>query len=399
MTRTLLLGPTLLLFTLAACAPVAYEPGYYRAYDPTPVYIATTPVHLQTTAVYRSGAPAVATIAITLYADRSYRGLTFSPRHLVLADGQYAAIPARDKKGRPATIYAHYHRQTLHFDTDRNCRTIPGAPVYRYDSRWDHGHSYSRLHAGSDFDLTGLRLDVRSVAAGTGHAGSHTVAPAVHRPAGQGRQPVTVTPPPAVVPVKPAVAVSTRHVTATPAVQGSRHEPAGRTQSRETVGRGTPSSSATGKATVTRSNLVRPAQPARAVQGKPVRSAINRPLVVKESPAKVAVPANRSRAVVSSVSGSGEKQGKVQIRGGQSAKPANIVSSAGTSQNVSAGKADGRELRGPEQKKERRKERAEGATTGMAAHSEETAPHLIADRPGEPGTRAGGVRRPDRSAR
>lgn len=386
MTRTLLLVSALLLFTLAACAPVVYEPLYYRAYDPTPAYVVANPVHVQTTTVYHRAAPAVASIAITLYADRSWRGLTFSPLRLVLTDGQYAAIPVRDKKGRPATIYAHYHRQSLHFDADRNCRTIHGAPVYRYDSRWDHGHTYSRLHVGNDFDLNGLRLEIRSLSAGPGRAGSQAVAPAVHRPAGHERQPV-VWKPMVAVPARPAATISARHVTTTPVVQRSRQESADLTQPRAKIGKGAQSSLGAGRMTAAPGKVVRPAQPVRIVQSKPVRP------VVKESSAKVAVPTNRSRPAVSNVSISGEKQKKLVLRNGQSVKPAKNLRPAGKSQGVGAGKASGSDVRVPAQKKSRNPERVEGTTTGADAHLEASVVDVIAERSGESEKHSRGERR------
>lgn len=177
-------GLVLLLMSLTACAPVVYDATYHdHRYSPRPFVV--SPVYAQTTYSYRSIYPSVASIAVTLYADRSYRGLSFAPLHLVIADGQYVAIPVRDKRGRAAKIYAHYHRQVLHFDSDKNCRTIHGSTNYRYESKWDRGHKYANLHAGKDFDLAGLHLEIRTVANAPGHTRGRAAGAALTPAAGR----------------------------------------------------------------------------------------------------------------------------------------------------------------------------------------------------------------------
>lgn len=198
-------GLVLLLLSLTACAPVVYDATYHdHRHSPRPVVVSN--VYAQPTYLYRSSYPAVSSIAVTLYADHTYRGLTFAPLRLVIADGQYVAIPVRDKSGRAANIYAHYHRQVLHFDADKNCRTIHGSTSYRYDSKWGRGHKYANLHAGKDFDLTGLHLEIRTVANRTDHAAGSAVTPA----ANLGRQKPAATVSPVTVRNKAATGTATR---------------------------------------------------------------------------------------------------------------------------------------------------------------------------------------------
>jgi hypothetical protein len=153
-------GFLLMLVSVTACAPVAYDATYR---SPTGhVSVQTSyfqPVYRQVN-TYRTIRP----IEVTLYADNSYRGVYFSPIRLVIADNQYVEIPARDRRGRNTRIFAHYHRKNLHFDADRNCNGIHGASQYKYDKKWKKGHKYSSINAGRDYDLSGLHLQIRNTA-------------------------------------------------------------------------------------------------------------------------------------------------------------------------------------------------------------------------------------------
>ena len=152
-------GLILALVAVTACAPVVYDATYH-----TPVrHVATRVTYTQPVyrheVVYRQAQ----SIEVTLFADNTYLGISFSPLHLTITDGQYVEIPVRDRRGRQARIYAHYHQNNLHFDSGRNCQGINGASRFSADSRWDKGQRYSNLNAGKDYDLTGLQLNIRKV--------------------------------------------------------------------------------------------------------------------------------------------------------------------------------------------------------------------------------------------
>ncbi|MBE0574619.1 MAG: hypothetical protein IH613_01855 [Desulfuromonadales bacterium] len=136
----------LMLILVTACAPVVHD-AVYRA-----------PTRHTSVRVYQQVHP----IEVTLYADNSYRGVFFKPIHFIILDGQYVEIPVRDRRGRHSKIYAHYHQNNLHFDADRYCQGIHGSSRFSYDNSWDKGHGYSNINAGKDYNLTGLRLQVRN---------------------------------------------------------------------------------------------------------------------------------------------------------------------------------------------------------------------------------------------
>ncbi len=104
-------------------------------------------------------------IQVTLYATSAYARSGFQPIYVVIADGEYIEIPARDRKGRSRRLFAHYAQGNLHFDTNHNCQRIQGSSGYQYDSRWDKGYGYTHINAGNDYDFTGLRLQIRSMPA------------------------------------------------------------------------------------------------------------------------------------------------------------------------------------------------------------------------------------------
>lgn len=160
-------GLVLLLMSVTACVPVVYDAAYYEYRTPA------SHVSVQSSYVYAShrkvAHQVIHPIELTLYADSSYLGLYFQPIHLVIADGGYVEIPVRNRRGRHTTIFAHYHQRDLHFDSSRNCQRIHGSSGFKYDKRWDKGHKYAHINAGKDYDLTGLRLQVRNAPAGKRH--------------------------------------------------------------------------------------------------------------------------------------------------------------------------------------------------------------------------------------
>lgn len=149
-------GLILMLMLVSACAPVVYDTTHYKRQAPVRhVNVQTTHTH-----VYRSH------VEVTLYAENNYRGVYFQPIQLVIADGQYVEIPIRNRRGQHTRIYAHYHEGELHFDSSRSCKRIPGSRGFRYTKNWDNGHKFGHINAGKDYDLTGLRLQVRSLPTG-----------------------------------------------------------------------------------------------------------------------------------------------------------------------------------------------------------------------------------------
>lgn len=135
-------GMLLTLCLTTACAPAVYGVAY----------------HNQNPRVVRH---VIMPIEVMMYADNNYRSRHFETVRLVIADGQYVAIPVKDRRGRHTQIYAHYHQRNLHLDMDRNCRGLEGSSQFKYDKSWERGHHYTNIAAGSRYDLKGLRLMVR----------------------------------------------------------------------------------------------------------------------------------------------------------------------------------------------------------------------------------------------
>jgi hypothetical protein len=144
------LSVILMLLSLTACASGVQRTVYYEYRPP----ISHASVH---TTVNR-----YQPIEVTVYADRLYRG-GFSTIQLVMVDGEYAGIPMRNKKGNYTRIFAHYYAGVLHFDSDRNCHGIQGASRFNHDNGWHKGQMYTRVSAGKDYNLTGLKIMVRNV--------------------------------------------------------------------------------------------------------------------------------------------------------------------------------------------------------------------------------------------
>ena len=154
MRRIQKLGLILMLLSVTACAPVVYDANYGTPARDTYVYVNS---YYNETA-YRP-------IEVTLYADNRYMGVYFQPMHLVIYDGQYVEIPVRDRRGRDTKIYAHYHQNNLHFDSDRNDHGINGSSRFNYENRWENGYKISNINAGKDYDLSGLQMQIRNVQA------------------------------------------------------------------------------------------------------------------------------------------------------------------------------------------------------------------------------------------
>lgn len=151
MKKLVMLSVLSMLFSLNACAPKVYERTYYEYRPPVHrVVVHKTKHH------YRP-------IEIVLFADSKYRGRYPSPVQLVIYDGQYIEIPLYHKHGKPKRIYAHYAHGVLHFVKNRHGKGIPESSRYSYDSRWDKGRVYGQIKVGKDFELTGLKLKVRTV--------------------------------------------------------------------------------------------------------------------------------------------------------------------------------------------------------------------------------------------
>jgi len=105
-----------MILSVTACATVVYDANYGTpARD---IYFYVNSSYNET--AYR-------TIEVTLYADNHYMSVYFQPMHLVIYDGQFVEIPVRDRRGRDTKIYAHYHQNNLHFDSDRNDHGINGS--------------------------------------------------------------------------------------------------------------------------------------------------------------------------------------------------------------------------------------------------------------------------------
>jgi len=144
----------LIVVSLSACAPAYYEAAYYEpassiGYNQYAYY------------PYAGRSSGYGSIEVTLFSDRTYVGAYFAPVSLVIYDGDFVEVPVRDKHGHNKKLYAHYHRGDLHFDSSRQCASIPGSSRFRYDARWDGGYSYNHISAGNDYDLSGYSLTVR----------------------------------------------------------------------------------------------------------------------------------------------------------------------------------------------------------------------------------------------
>jgi len=139
----------LMWLSLTACASGVQRTGYYEYRPP-----------ISHASVHTTGHP-YQPIEVTVYADRIYRG-GFSTIQLVMVDGEYAEIPVRNKEGNYTRIFAHYNAGVLHFDSDRNCHGIQGASRFKQDNGWHKGQMYTRVSAGKDYYLTGLKLMVRN---------------------------------------------------------------------------------------------------------------------------------------------------------------------------------------------------------------------------------------------
>jgi hypothetical protein len=148
------LGFLAILFSVTACAPVTYE----TTYRPQLGHVSVNNTHYQRGQTQAYLRP----IQVTLYSDSTSTGFNFAPIHVVISDGEYVAIPVKNRRGRSSQIFAHYHQGNLHFDANRKCQKILGSSGYQYDRRWDKGYKYARVNAGHDYDFTGLRLVIRS---------------------------------------------------------------------------------------------------------------------------------------------------------------------------------------------------------------------------------------------
>ncbi len=147
----------LVLFSASACAPVVYD-STYQGHITTRVHLASHDSYEQPYYRKHSNRP----VQITIYADNSYRGFYFQPIQIVVYDGDYIEIPLKNRRGHLSRIFAHYHQDNLHFDSSKSCQRIPGSSGYRYDASWDNGRKYNQLNAGSNYDLSGLRMKVHS---------------------------------------------------------------------------------------------------------------------------------------------------------------------------------------------------------------------------------------------
>ncbi len=148
------LGFLAILFSVAACAPLSYEATYRPPSGHATVYNA----HYQK----EPSRTYIRPIQVTLYSDSTYLGVNFQPIQVVISDGEYVAIPVRNRRGRSSQFFAHYHQGSLHFDAKRKCQKIQGSTGYQYDRRWDKGYKYTHVNAGHDYDFTGLRLVIRN---------------------------------------------------------------------------------------------------------------------------------------------------------------------------------------------------------------------------------------------
>jgi hypothetical protein len=142
-----------ILFSVASCAPINYE----ATYRPPSGHVSA----------YKSSQTYYRPIQVTLYSDSTYLGVNFNPIQIVISDGQYVEIPAKNRRGRSSRIFAHYHHGNLHFDGNRKCQKIVGSTGYQYDSRWDKGYNYVFVNGGLDYDFTGLRLVIRNIPKGS----------------------------------------------------------------------------------------------------------------------------------------------------------------------------------------------------------------------------------------
>ena len=148
------LGFLAILFSVTACAPVTYE----ATYRPSLGHVSINSTHHQREQTQAYLRP----IQVTLYSDSTYTGFSFAPIQVVISNGEYVAIPVKNRRGRSSQIFAHYHQGNLHFDTNRKCQKIHGSTGYKYDKRWDKGYKYAHVNAGHDYDFNGLRLMIRS---------------------------------------------------------------------------------------------------------------------------------------------------------------------------------------------------------------------------------------------
>ena len=149
-----------ILFSVASCAPINYE----ATYRPPSGHVS----------VYKSSQTYYRPIQVTLYSDSTYLGVNFNPIQIVISDGQYVEIPAKNRRGRSSRIFAHYHHGNLHFDGNRKCQKIVDSTGYQYDSRWDKGYKYGFVNGGHDYDFTGLQLVIRNIPKGSNRS-SHAL--------------------------------------------------------------------------------------------------------------------------------------------------------------------------------------------------------------------------------
>ncbi len=160
-----------ILFSIAACAPINYE----ATYRPLSGHVS----------VYKSPQTYTRQIQVNLYSDSTYSGVNFVPIQIVISDGEYVEIPVKNRRGRSTRFFAHYHHGNLHFDSNRKCQKLQGSRGYQYDRRWDKGYKYMLVNAGHDYDFTGLRLVIRNAPKADNRPGQvlTTKSPKIHNKA------------------------------------------------------------------------------------------------------------------------------------------------------------------------------------------------------------------------
>ncbi len=160
-----------ILFSIAACAPINYE----ATYRPLSGHVS----------VYKSPQTYTRQIQVNLYSDSTYSGVNFVPIQIVISDGEYVEIPVKNRRGRSSRFFAHYHHGNLHFDSNRKCQKLQGSRGYQYDRRWDKGYKYILVNAGHDYDFTGLRLVIRNAPKADNRPGQvlTTKSPKIHNKA------------------------------------------------------------------------------------------------------------------------------------------------------------------------------------------------------------------------
>jgi len=144
-------GFLLILMLVTACGPVVYDTTN-RGYQ-VPARNASTQTHYyQKSHHQKSPYQQVHPIEVTLYTDNAYKGVYFQPIQIVIADGEYVEIPVLDRKGRHKTIYAHYDKKVLHFDSSKNFQNIRGSSSYSYDKSWIKGRKYKTVKIGKKYE-------------------------------------------------------------------------------------------------------------------------------------------------------------------------------------------------------------------------------------------------------